>query len=249
MGDRQTVEALQWLACIGQTRDDIINAVNGREVHLPWVPNVKVHGYSPKTKEIFEYLGCFWVGCPCMSNRHKPIGTTEGTLLTRYEETKTRLQKIKNAGYTVVSIWGASLENCCEKIRSLKMNLVCTLIWRTLHLIFGTPCTGVEPRPQNILQSQAGGENQLCGCISLYPYICEYGKFPVGHPKVYVVADCPPDCLDGRGLSNVRFYLPGNCIIQYFRTNAIPNWCSLCVLLVPARWTKAAVHTLMRSAV
>jgi hypothetical protein len=32
--------------------------------------------------------------------------------------------------------------------------------------------------------------------ISLYPYICKYGKFPVGHPKLYVGADCPPECLD-----------------------------------------------------
>jgi len=23
-----------------------------------------------------------------------------------------------------------------------------------------------------------------------------HGKFPVGHPKMYVGADCPPDCLD-----------------------------------------------------
>ena len=27
--------------------------------------------------------------------------------------------------------------------------------------------------------------------ISLYPYICKYAKFPVGHPKVYVGADGP----------------------------------------------------------
>jgi hypothetical protein len=27
--------------------------------------------------------------------------------------------------------------------------------------------------------------------ISLYPYICKYGKFPVGHQKVYVRVDCP----------------------------------------------------------
>jgi hypothetical protein len=30
----------------------------------------------------------------------------------------------------------------------------------------------------------------------LYPYICKNGKFPVGHPKVYMGADCPHDCLD-----------------------------------------------------
>jgi G:T-mismatch repair DNA endonuclease (very short patch repair protein) len=40
-----------------------------------------------------------------MPNRHKPISNTDEALLTRYEETKARLQKIKNAIYTVISIW------------------------------------------------------------------------------------------------------------------------------------------------
>jgi G:T-mismatch repair DNA endonuclease (very short patch repair protein) len=73
---------------------------------LPGASNVKVNGYSAETKEVFEYLGCFRHGCPCMPNRHKPIGNTEETLLSRYEETMARLQKIRDAGYIVVSIWG-----------------------------------------------------------------------------------------------------------------------------------------------
>ena len=56
MGDRQSIETFQWLAYIGQTRADLIHAGNGREVHLPRVPNVKVDGYSPNTQEVFEYL-------------------------------------------------------------------------------------------------------------------------------------------------------------------------------------------------
>ena len=101
MGDRQSVEAHQWLAYIRQTRDDVIHAGNGREVHLLGVPYVKFDGYFPKSKEVFDYLGCFWYGCPSMPNLHKRIGTTEETLLSRYEETKARLQKIENAGYRV----------------------------------------------------------------------------------------------------------------------------------------------------
>jgi len=57
MGDCQPVEAIQWLAYIN--KEDIIHAGNGREVHLPGLPNVNLDGYSQKTKEVFEYLGCF----------------------------------------------------------------------------------------------------------------------------------------------------------------------------------------------
>jgi G:T-mismatch repair DNA endonuclease (very short patch repair protein) len=76
---------------------------------MPGEPNVKVDVYSPKTKEVFEYLGCFSLGFPCIPNRHNPIDTSFGTLLTGYQETKLSLQKIKNLGYTVVSIWGCDL--------------------------------------------------------------------------------------------------------------------------------------------
>jgi G:T-mismatch repair DNA endonuclease (very short patch repair protein) len=79
---------------MGRTRK-FFHAGNGREKHLPGVPNIKVDGYCQETKEVFQYLGCFWHECLCMSNRHKPIGNTEGTLENRYEETMARLRKIK----------------------------------------------------------------------------------------------------------------------------------------------------------
>ena len=72
MGDRKSVEALQWLAYIGRTRNNVTHAGNGKEVHLARVPNVKFDVYSQEKNEVFEYLGCFWQGCPCMPNPHKP---------------------------------------------------------------------------------------------------------------------------------------------------------------------------------
>ena len=85
------------------------------------VPNVKVDGYCAETNEIFVYVVCFWHGCLCMPNRHKPIGKTEETFQNRYEEIKARLQKFEYAGYNVVSIWG-----CCAKFLTLKMNFALT---------------------------------------------------------------------------------------------------------------------------
>jgi hypothetical protein len=52
MGDRQSVEALQWLAYIGWTRNNVTHAGNGREVHLSGVPNVKVDGYCAEAREV-----------------------------------------------------------------------------------------------------------------------------------------------------------------------------------------------------
>jgi hypothetical protein len=54
MGDRQSVEALQWLAYISRTRNNVTHAGNGREVRLDRVPNLKVDGYFAETGEVFE---------------------------------------------------------------------------------------------------------------------------------------------------------------------------------------------------
>jgi G:T-mismatch repair DNA endonuclease (very short patch repair protein) len=102
MGDHQSVEDLQWLAYIGRTRNNVTHAGNGREVRLDTVPNLKVDGYCAETGEVFEYLGCFWHGCTCMANRH--------------EETMDRLQKIRDVGYKVISIW------VCEFKKLLREN-------------------------------------------------------------------------------------------------------------------------------
>jgi len=86
MEDRQSFEDLQWLAYIGRSKN-IIHAGNGREDYLAGGSNVKVDGYYQDTNEVFEYLGCFWHGCLCMPNRHKPNGNTDEALQNRCEET------------------------------------------------------------------------------------------------------------------------------------------------------------------
>ena len=44
--------------------------------------------------------------------------------------------------------------------------------------------------------------------ISLYPYICKYVKFPLGHPKVYMGAGRPPDCFDRKGVIKCKVLPP-----------------------------------------
>ena len=117
---------------------------------------------------------------------------------------------------------------------ALKINFVRTSLLTTLLLIFVMSCTGVEPRLLiHITESRMGEKIRYVDVISLYPYICKYGKVSVGHPRVYVGADNPLTVWIGSVLSNVRFYHLGKCTMQYFRIKATPNWCSPCVQLVP----------------
>ena len=208
MGDRQSVEALQWLAYIGRTKD-ITCVGNGRGVRLDGVPNLKVDGYCAETREVFEYLGCFWHGCPCMPNRHKLIGNTDETLLSRYEETMARLQKIRDAGYKVVSIWG------CEFKKLLRDNLELQKELGSHPYVKNSPINirdalygGRTEATKMWYKAKQGEEIHYVDVISLYPYICKYGKFPIGHPKVYVGADCPTDCLARDGIIKCKVLPP-----------------------------------------
>ena len=58
-----------------------------------------------------------------MPNRHKPIGITTETLQGRYEDSMARLQKIKNTGYKVVSIWGCEVRKLLLQNPGLEKNL------------------------------------------------------------------------------------------------------------------------------
>ena len=62
MGDCQSLDALQWLAYIGRTRNIVTLAGKVRELHMPRIPNAKVDVYCAETNEVFEYLGCFGKG-------------------------------------------------------------------------------------------------------------------------------------------------------------------------------------------
>jgi hypothetical protein len=54
---------------------------------------------------------------------------------------------------------------------------------------------------------EAGEKILYVEVISLYPYICKYGKFPSGCPKACVYADCPLDCLDREHINNCKVLL------------------------------------------
>jgi hypothetical protein len=164
MGDRQCIEAIQWLAYIGQTRENI-HAGNGREVHFNEVSKLKEDGYCRETNEVFEYLGCFWHGCPsCMPNRDKPIGKTKETLANRYKETMARLQKIKDAAYTVVWIWGCEFRKLLSENPGLENELCSHPYLKNSQINIRDALYGGRNEPQKPITGSNRERNPVCGC-------------------------------------------------------------------------------------
>jgi hypothetical protein len=65
----------------------------------------KVDGFDPATNTIYEFLGDYWHGNPSLYNgrlKNTKVGETFGQL---YNQTFTRFEKLKQAGYNIVYIW------------------------------------------------------------------------------------------------------------------------------------------------
>jgi len=91
-----------------------------------------------------------------MPNRHKRIGNTEEPLLSRYEETRARLQKIWDAGYKVVSI------RECEFRKLLCVNPYSIHIQDALY-------GSITNDSKNYYIVKQGEEFRYVDAISLYP--------------------------------------------------------------------------------
>lgn len=136
-----------------------------------------------------------------------PIGTNPLATLKKHCWAGMRKQwrrfKTSGAGY-VVSIC------CCEFRKPLLgnpclENELCSHPYLKNSPIFGMSCTGVEPKSVRHGTVMQWEEIRYVEVISLFPYICKYGKFPVCHPEFTWVQPVPLTVWIARGLWRLRF--------------------------------------------
>ena len=189
-GRVQSRKAMMWLV-YEQISDGTIrirHGRNGKEYRLPELPHYSVDGYCADTKTVYEFMGCFWHGHTCLSFRDVPICNSEETLADRYEKTMSRLERITEAGYKVKVMWECDFDKILEGHPALKLHpLVQVGPLRTRDALYGGRTEAlklhykVNPEEETI---------QYTDIMSLYPYICKYFKFPVGHPTILNADEC-----------------------------------------------------------
>ena len=98
------------------------------------------------------------------------------TLAERYEQTMARLQRITGTGYTVEVVWESQFDkDILPHHPELKHHpIVHHAPLNTRDVLYGC-------RTEAMILHYATGEGETLhyyDVMSLYPYVCEYSKFP-----------------------------------------------------------------------
>jgi len=104
------------------------------------------------------------------------------TLAERYERTMSRLEQITRAGYQVNVQWECEFE---EKTRPAHASCSETPL-RTRDALYGCRTEAMRLH----FKVRENESIQYVDVMILYPYICKYFQFPVGHPTVHVGDEC-----------------------------------------------------------
>ena len=173
--------AILWLKWLSFDRNiKIRHARNGGEVK---VGKFRVDGLYEKT--IFEFHGCVWHGCPRCYRRRDIISPTSAlTMHERYEETVKRTKALERAGYRVEEMWE------CDFNRARKENPRMAAFLKTEPSEESPLCPrdaffGGRTNAAKLFHKAGPGEKiRYVDVCSLYPWVCKYGKFPLGHPEI-----------------------------------------------------------------
>jgi G:T-mismatch repair DNA endonuclease (very short patch repair protein) len=187
-GVKYSTKAIMWL--LYKEKEDgikIIHARNGREYRLPELPHLSVDGFCPEKRKVLELLGCFWHGHTCLPFRDVPTMCGD-TLSQRYEQTLARIEQIARSVYQVEIKWECEFdEGILARHPELKTHpLEQQTPLNTRDAQYGSRTVAIRLH----YRVREGEQIRYCDVMSLYPYVCKYSKFPVGHPVIHVGDTC-----------------------------------------------------------
>ena len=178
-------KSIQWLEYIClEYGIRIQHAKRGGEKIIYYNDKVyKVDGYhydrTTKSAHIYEFLGCYWHGCPkcynpeeiCKKDRNKK------TMKELYDHTMKRLHDLKESGkYIIHTLWECEFDQ--EKYPEVDPYLKPI---DKRDAFYGGRTETIQL--YNNLSDLKGKYVDFC---SLYPTVNKYCEYPIGHPKTYI---------------------------------------------------------------
>ena len=216
---------------------------NGREYSFPALPPLGVHGFCKETNSVFECCGWYRHGQTCLPYRDVTKGPGD-TLAQRYERTMARLEHITQAGYQVEVQWECDFEKgILADHPELKLHhFVQHSPLNTRDALYGSPTEAMRLHHK----ARDGQTIQYVDVMSLYPYVCKYFNFPIGHPVIHVGDACQDmqAMLLKDGLMKYSILPPRHLYqsVLPFRCNKRPLFCLFRCCAVEQNRTEDCTH-------
>ncbi|XP_049823358.1 uncharacterized protein LOC126265564 [Aethina tumida] len=151
---------------------------------------LKLDGFNEEQQQVFEFHGCYFHGCTSCFKFHRDTSIGGGktdTMRNRYEATTIKTARLRNLGFEVIEMWECSfrtlLKQSCE-VRDFVENYP---VLKTSPLnprdgFYG----GRTGNTVTYYKCNEGERIKYIDVCSLYPFVCKYGRFPLGHPTIHV---------------------------------------------------------------
>jgi len=146
-----------------------------------------VDGFHNDTNTVYEYLGCYWHGCPkCHKQRGKLHNHKHTSMFDVYQDWIEKYNWLKNAGYNVLYMWEHDFiekkktdKNFRKFADELELFNFEDVEMNKRDSFFGGRTNASK------LYYEAHGDEKIryADITSLYPTVNKYDVYPVGIPK------------------------------------------------------------------
>ena len=191
-------------------RQRIQHARNQGEYRIPdtrWT----VDGYDVETNTIYEFLGCFWHGCPkCFPQRSETYRRlNDRSMADVHQETVLRLQSLSDRGYSVKTIWECEWQKCKNhdpEIAEIVAGYDLEEPLSPRDAFFGGRTNAVRLHYE--VKEHTAEQIKYYDYTSLYPWTNKTQKYPVGHPEMIYAPPREKPISDYFGLAKCRVVPP-----------------------------------------
>ena len=181
-----SIKAIRWIQSKPKERGiEIKHALNGGEQRIS---GHYEDGYHEESRTVFEFDGCYWHGCPTyFPDRNRAQHHQCLTMHQLYILTIGKSEELLKVGYQVVELWECNYDKRYKEdpdFRSLVDSEFTNLdALRPRDALFGGRTNSTKLYQE--IDESANEEIKYIDVCSLYPTICKYRQFPLGHPPIY----------------------------------------------------------------
>ena len=178
------MESIRWLEMMSKYNGvEIRHALNGGEFKVPHTP-YSADGYDKSSMTIYSYHGCRYHGCPhCFPDRDKRCHGEDSNISAQlsYSRTMDRERHLVDLGYRVITFWSHEVADLSDEKRDFMrlLDIQPRLDARSAFYGGRTNCVRLYDRTTSEKEQIVYRD-----FTSLYPWVNNYGRYPVGHPDI-----------------------------------------------------------------